>query len=413
MHVDVSGPPGAPPLLLLHGGGVAGWMWDDLRLRLGNQHRILVPDLPGHGASSDDDYVSHERTVGLLAEVLAAEGRPAAVAGFSLGAQLTVLLAARHPDLVARALVVSAQARPLPFASATTALLRATAGLARREWFARLQARELFVPDELFADYFATSRAITPETLVAAVGDNLRFEPPSAWGSFPGPVGVMVGSRERPLLRDSASRLADAVPHARLTVVEGAGHGIPFQRPEWFAAEVDAWSREEPAAPRGSIVVRLARADDLPDVRAFGAAHIPDVYGPLLGREAALRQVEHWWTDAYLSPAIEAGLLVVAESGRGLEGVAQLGNLGDDHIVFKLYVAPTSRGTGLGPRLLARVDELLPATATRLVVEHVAANERAAAFYEREGFAIERVEPHPSGDARQATVWRARARTAR
>lgn len=28
MHHETSGPPGTPPLLLLHGGGVAGWMWE-------------------------------------------------------------------------------------------------------------------------------------------------------------------------------------------------------------------------------------------------------------------------------------------------------------------------------------------------------------------------------------------------
>jgi len=216
-------------------------MWHDLRARLGDRHRILVPDLPGHGRSADEPYVSHDRTVAQLAELLAAEGRPASVGGFSLGAQLSILLASRHPELVARTLVVSAQAQPLPFTGATLGLLRATAGLARREWFARLQARELFISDALFPEYFATSSAITPDTLVAAVGDNLRFALPTAWGAFPGPVVVMVGERERRLMRDSAARVAAAVPHARLQVVDGTGHGIPLQRPQWFAAEVATW----------------------------------------------------------------------------------------------------------------------------------------------------------------------------
>ena len=62
------------------------------------------------------------------------------------------------------------------------------------------------------------------------------------------------------------------------------------------------------------------------------------------------------------------------------------------------------------PQLIAAVDGLLPAAATRLMVEHPAANIRAAAFYEREGFTIEGIEPHPGGDSRRATVWRSRAR---
>jgi pimeloyl-ACP methyl ester carboxylesterase len=241
MHLDEDGPPHATPLLLLHGGGVAGWMWNDLRDRLVPTRRLLIPDLPGHGRSAGSDYVSHESTVDQLAEILAGETRPVAVVGFSLGAQLTVLLAARYPELVDRALVVSAQAAPVPLVGATLGLLRATAGLARREWFARLQARELFVPEQLFPEYFATSSAIRTGTLVAAVGENIRFLLPDDWARFPGRVLVMVGERERRLMRTSAALVAAAVPGARLEVVDGAGHGIPFQRAEWFAAEVEGW----------------------------------------------------------------------------------------------------------------------------------------------------------------------------
>jgi ribosomal protein S18 acetylase RimI-like enzyme len=156
--------------------------------------------------------------------------------------------------------------------------------------------------------------------------------------------------------------------------------------------------------------VRTATPADLAAVRAFGEAHIPDVYTPLIGAEAAARQVTAWWSDAYLAPALAAGLVLVAERDGEVVGVAQRGRLGDDHVVFKLYVAPELRGYGLGPRLLDAVDAALPASAPRLVVEHLAANERAAAFYEREGFALDRVEPHDSGDPRRATVWRSRER---
>jgi pimeloyl-ACP methyl ester carboxylesterase len=53
MHVASFGPDRAPRLLLLHGGGVAGWMWKSLRHRLESDYQLLIPDLPGHGQSSD------------------------------------------------------------------------------------------------------------------------------------------------------------------------------------------------------------------------------------------------------------------------------------------------------------------------------------------------------------------------
>src|SRR3954453_8190635 len=70
-----------------------------------------------------------------------------------------------------------------------------------------------------------------------------------------------------------------------------------------------------------------------------------------------------------------------------------------------------TRGTaagGLGPRLIDALIRQLPPDADRLYIEQFAGNERAGAFYAREGFAVERVEPSPAGDPGLAQVWRVR-----
>jgi len=240
MLVNRFGPEDGSPVLLLHGGGVAGWMWDSLRQRLEPDHVVLVPDLPGHGGSAGEPYRSHAATVGELAEMLALHGR-AAVIGFSLGAQLAIELASRHADLVDRVMVVSAQAKALPLTGLTLRTLGLAAPLARRRWFATLQARELFIPPHLLEQYIDTSAHITRETLLASVGDNLRFELPKEWADYRGRALVMAGRRERALMRDSAAMIHAALPGSELEVVDGCGHGIPLQRPEWFADRVARW----------------------------------------------------------------------------------------------------------------------------------------------------------------------------
>ena len=77
-------------------------------------------------------------------------------------------------------------------------------------------------------------------------------------------------------------------------------------------------------------------------------------------------------------------------------------------MVYKLYVHPRYRGRGLGPRLIDALTRQLPADAGRLHVEHFAANERAGAFYEREAFSVQWIEPSPTGDPALGVVWRAR-----
>lgn len=246
MHATSTGPTDAPAVLLLHGAGVAGWMWNSLRDRLASTHRVIVPDLPGHGRSAVDPYISHEATIEALRQLIRTEvpDRPLSVVGFSLGAQLAVLLASDASIPIARAAVVSAQATPLPFTRTTLALLGITAPLARRRWFAALQAKELFIPENLRGEYLRTSATVTRQTLVAAVGANLRFELPTGWSSFAGPSLVMVGSRERPAMIASARALHEALPASRLEIVDGCGHGIPFQRADWFDTRIADWLTE-------------------------------------------------------------------------------------------------------------------------------------------------------------------------
>ncbi|MEU8202724.1 alpha/beta fold hydrolase [Streptosporangium sp. NPDC049046] len=243
MHVETHGPADAPPVLLLHGGGVAGWMWEPVRERLARDHRLIVPDLPGHDRSADETYHSHAQTAEALTKLLHDAGGRVSVVGFSLGAQLAVLLAAHRPELVERVVVVSAQAKPIAATGFTLGLLGATAGLARQRWFAKLQAKQLFIPDPLLDDYVRTSASISKQTLLAAVGENLRFTPPPEWSRFPREALILAGERERALMRDSARVLHEALPGSKLEIVADCGHGIPLQRPGWFADRVRAWLR--------------------------------------------------------------------------------------------------------------------------------------------------------------------------
>ncbi|MEU3273123.1 alpha/beta hydrolase [Saccharomonospora sp. NPDC006951] len=242
MYVRLSGDRNGRPVVLLHGGGVAGWMWQPVTELLPKGLQLIVPDLPGHDRSAGQPYVSHDHTLAELVTAIEKEaGQPVAVAGFSLGAQLAVLLAAERPDLVDRVAVVSAQAIPTKAAGLTLGLLSTTAPLARQRWFAKLQAKQLFIPGALMDDYLRTSALITRKTLVTTVGENIRFTEPPEWAGFPGSALVLAGERERGFMKASARSLAESLPGSELEIVSECGHGIPLQRPGWFAGRLRDW----------------------------------------------------------------------------------------------------------------------------------------------------------------------------
>src|SRR3954470_2022416 len=100
-----------PPLLLVHGLGGAASNWTELAPLLLRRHRVLVPDLPGHGGSSALPGVSGlEPFADRVALVAEREGMlPAPVVGHSLGGMVALRLALRRPQDVT-ALVLAAAA---------------------------------------------------------------------------------------------------------------------------------------------------------------------------------------------------------------------------------------------------------------------------------------------------------------
>lgn len=165
---------------------------------------------------------------------------------------------------------------------------------------------------------------------------------------------------------------------------------------------------ERAVVPSAEPVVRDAEPEDIMAVCRFGEAYVRPHYAPLIGAAAADEQVRKWWNEAHIGSAIAAGQVVVAEADGQLVGVGQRGRSGADHVVYKLYIHPEHRGRGLGPKLIDALTSQLPAGARWLYIEHFAANERAGAFYEREGFTVQRIEPSRTGDPALGVVWRRR-----
>lgn len=157
--------------------------------------------------------------------------------------------------------------------------------------------------------------------------------------------------------------------------------------------------------------VHLAGDEDVAAICDFGEAHIRTHYTPLIGAHAANAQVERWWREEPIRAAVSEGLVVIAKVEGQVLGVAQRGRSGSDHVIYKLYLDPRYRGRGLGPNLLDALVRQLPTGTPRIFVEHFAANERAGAFYEREGFTVDRIEPSSIGDPAVDVVWRVRALT--
>jgi len=236
-----------PALVLVHGLGGAASNWTELAPALARRHRLLVPDLPGHGGSSALPAVSgldaFADRVALVAE--REEMLPAALVGHSLGGAIALRLALRRPADV-RALVLAASAglsvggvwgRQLLSIFSTVRPGRIAAR--GRSWVARSYLlRRLVFGVVSVADPGALTNEAVEAFLAAQLlhtdldgawqalrADDLRQE----LASIRCPVLVLWGAADVQLPLDDAFEFTRRL-HGRLRVIPGCGHLLIGER---------------------------------------------------------------------------------------------------------------------------------------------------------------------------------------
>ncbi|NQY98786.1 MAG: alpha/beta hydrolase [Henriciella sp.] len=103
------GDPGAPPLVLVHGGRDQKRSWDRVAARLARHYRVFAHDLRGHGESdwvSDGDYgvMDHVFDLASLVDHLGLE--EFTLMGHSLGGNITLRYAGLYPSQIEKLIAI-------------------------------------------------------------------------------------------------------------------------------------------------------------------------------------------------------------------------------------------------------------------------------------------------------------------
>ncbi len=111
LHVRVGGR--GPGVVLLHGFGDTGDMWEPLAAALAKDHTVVVPDLRGMGLSSHptEGYDKKTQAADIRAILTQLNLDHAAVVGHDIGTMVAYAYAARYPDKTDKLVVIDA---PVP-----------------------------------------------------------------------------------------------------------------------------------------------------------------------------------------------------------------------------------------------------------------------------------------------------------
>lgn len=250
---DDRGRPGRDALVLLHSLGADGRMWDACVDLLQQEHRVIVPDTRGHGASGPTTETSADLWVHDLHDVLQAAGADRVVlVGVSLGGIQALTYAAAHPETVVGIVVAdSFAALPPDIADAKIANL---VDQARQQPMA-------LVADQYVADTFEEPyppgaeqvrralAAIDSDSYAAAVEACFGARIEDRLAHVTSPALVLWGDRDAKTPRPLSERIVAGLPDARLAVVPDAGHLSNVDNPEGFVALVAAFEAELTARP--------------------------------------------------------------------------------------------------------------------------------------------------------------------
>ena len=267
---------GETPILVLTGGpGYSGDYLAEVARRLGEQHRVLLPDQRGTGRSVINPWdVSLLTIEACVADVEAlrvhSEAEQIVVVGHSWGGILALAYAAAHGAHV-RALVligsggttsswnarysrnVLARLTPDDVAAvlkaqrlmvedpeaATVAMIRATAP-------AMMMDRELALR---LADQYSGPATLTPAVTIAMQGWLMQYDLGDGLSSLDAPVLVVSGKHD-PVGVETAEEIAATFPNGELHVIADAAHEPYFEQPEAFHALVDPFLREHTTSER-------------------------------------------------------------------------------------------------------------------------------------------------------------------
>lgn len=249
LHWSEAGPRGTQAVVLLHSLGTDGRIWRDQIAALRGEHRVVVPDARGHGASEWAPPLTVDGWVEDLERVLeAAEVEHAVLVGLSMGGVQAVAYAAERPERL-DGLVLADTFAQLDEATAV-AKVEQLAGTAERDGMEALA-------DEYVRDTF--TRPVDGEVR-ERVRDAIAGMPVAAYvasaeacfgarlthrlGDVRTPTLVLWGTHDTKTPRALAERLAEGIDGARLAEIPDAGHLSNLENPRAFTDAVAAFARE-------------------------------------------------------------------------------------------------------------------------------------------------------------------------
>ena len=227
-------------IMLLHGGGLSWWNYEEVSEILKSNYHVILPILDGH-SGSDRDFTSIENNANEIIEYVDNNynGNVKLIGGLSLGAQILLDILSKRDNICEYAIIESALVCPMKMTNRLIELLiNMSYGLINKKWFSKLQFKSLKIKEELFDKYYIDSSNITKDNMISFLKANSNYHLKNIKTNKSKSI-VIVGSKERPIMIKSAKIIHDELINSELEILSGYYHGdLSINHPNEYAEKV-------------------------------------------------------------------------------------------------------------------------------------------------------------------------------
>ena len=227
-------------IMLLHGGGLSWWNYEEVSEILKSNYHVILPILDGH-SGSDRDFTSIESNANEIIEYIDNNynGNVKLIGGLSLGAQILLDILSKRDNICEYAIIESALVFPMKMTNRLIeSSINMSYGLINKKWFSKLQFKSLKIKEELFDKYYIDSSNITKDNMISFLKANSNYHLKNIKTNKSKSI-VIVGSKERPIMIRSAKIIHDELINSELEILSGYYHGdLSINHPNEYAEKV-------------------------------------------------------------------------------------------------------------------------------------------------------------------------------